>query len=119
MKIKPPSIQGGDIFANKIFAGSIRSEAVLGNKFLAVKSAIDNWNPLGLLPDAPDDEFDSESREISEKIDNYKNVSDIAEVVSDVFSRQFYKEGFELENCMDVAKVIYDGLRNLDVVNDV
>jgi len=81
--------------------------------FPTVKSAIDNWNPFGLLPYAPDDEFDRESREIANQIDNYMNVSDVANIVSKVFSRHFFEEGFVVEDCMDVAKAIHEGLSGL------
>ena len=32
-----------------------------GKMFKIVKNAIDEFNPFGLLPEAPNDEFDSES----------------------------------------------------------
>lgn len=90
----------------------------INKKFLAVKSAIDEWNPYSLLPEAPDDEFDGESSEIARKIDNYKNVSGIAQIVSDVFSNQFHEKGFTVDDCMDVAKKIQDSLTKLSESNN-
>ena len=69
----------------------------------AIKSAIDEWNPYGLLPDAPNDEFDGESRMIAAKIKYDDKVDAIAEVVSNVFSHQFEHKDFRVEDCHDVA----------------
>jgi len=48
------------------------------DKYLAVKKAIDLWNPYGLLPDAPDDEFDSESLIVTGKIKDGDDMMTIA-----------------------------------------
>lgn len=34
------------------------------NKYLIIKEVIDNWDPINLLPHAPDDEYDPEIKAI-------------------------------------------------------
>jgi len=75
-------------------------------KFMAVKRAIDVWNPYALLPLAPEDEFDGESRMVTGRIKGDEDVAAIAEIVSDVFSKQFEKEDFPISHCIDVAEAI-------------
>ncbi len=72
----------------------------------AVKKEIDWWNPYCLLPDAPPDEFDSESEEITRGISDSSSVEEIAAEVSKVFSDAFEPRYFTVEACMDVANMI-------------
>jgi hypothetical protein len=72
----------------------------------AIKAAIDEWNPYGLLPDAPCDEFDGESRMIAAEIEDDDSADKIAEVVSKIFSQQFEPQFFRVEDCHDVAAKI-------------
>ena len=59
-------------------------------KYLIVKKYIDEMDYSSLLSGgAPDDEFDSESQEISDKITNAHTVQDIASVIAEVFNRTF------------------------------
>ena len=59
-------------------------------KYLIVKKYIDEMDYFSLLSGgAPDDEFDSESQEISYKITDAHTVQDIAGVIADVFNRTF------------------------------
>lgn len=74
--------------------------------FKIVKKAIDEFNPYNLLPEAPNDEFDSESREISEEISINSTVEEIASIISNVFSKSF-DEKFEIKYCMIPAEKIY------------
>jgi hypothetical protein len=57
--------------------------------FKIVKKAIDELNPYDLLPEAPDDEFDSESSEITRKINENNSIEEIAEIISVTISRTF------------------------------
>jgi len=79
-------------------------------KFMIIKQVIDSWNPYELLPYAPNDEFDSEIRMITDGIRDTDNVMDIAKIVSDVFTSQFGEECFCVVNCFDVAKTIHKKL---------
>jgi hypothetical protein len=81
-----------------------------GNKmFKIVKKAVDEFNPFCLLPDAPDDEFDSESRDIAGRINVNSTVEEIASIISSVFSRSF-DEIFELKYCMKTAEKIHHSI---------
>lgn len=84
--------------------------------FGIVKKAIDELNPYGLLPEAPNDEFDSESRRIAEKINKNSTVEEIAEIISEVLSKAF-DANFRAKNCMPTAEKIYKsiGTDNNDV----
>lgn len=79
--------------------------------FKIVKKAIDEFNPYDLLPESPDDEFDSESRKISESININRTVEEIAEVISKVFSKAF-DEKFEVRDCMVTAEKIYKSIKS-------
>jgi hypothetical protein len=74
--------------------------------FKIVKKAIDEFNPYSLLPEAPNDEFDSESREIASRINVNSTVEKIAEIISEAFSEEF-GEIFEPKDCMTTAEKIH------------
>ena len=78
--------------------------------FRIIKAEIDRWNPHGLLPDAPHDEFNGESEELSRSIRFDASVEQIAKSVSKVFSRAFEAPGFMPEDCMGVANEIKKAL---------
>lgn len=60
------------------------------SKYQLVKKAIDKLDVYGLLEGgAPDDEFDSESKEISDRISENDSIIQIAEVITDVFNKAF------------------------------
>lgn len=60
------------------------------SKYQLVKKAIDGLDVYGLLEGgAPDDEFDSESKEISDRISENDSIIQIAEVITDVFNKAF------------------------------
>ena len=91
----------------------LKKEA-LGEKYqmyLVVKDAIDEWNPYGLLPEAPSNEFDSESERIAIAINKGYSVKQIAKVISIVFTEMF--EPFTEDVCMKPASKIKDSLENL------
>lgn len=79
--------------------------------FNIVKKAIDDLNPMGLLPHAPDDEYDIESGKIACKINKFSAVDDIAEIISIVLSKAFNEE-FEIEKCIPTAEKIYVAIKN-------
>ena len=81
--------------------------------FHAVKPVIDEWNPYGLLPDAPSNEFDGESKSIAAEIREGDSIEKIAKIVSHVFSQQFEPDYFGVASCMDVAEKIK---KNIDSI---
>ncbi len=74
--------------------------------YKAVKREIDKWNPYGLLPEAPHDEFDPESGMVARMIRYNYSVEKIARAVSKVFSEAFEPQYFTVDSCMDVAAKI-------------
>lgn len=68
-----------------------------------VKKEIDTWNPYCLLPEAPHDEFDSESKRVARQLRYDSSVEKVAKTVSKVFSCAFEPQDFTLDACMDVA----------------
>lgn len=58
--------------------------------FLIVKKYIDLMDCYALLAGgAPNDEFDSESKEISKKIHSDQSVQELADIISQVFNASF------------------------------
>jgi len=78
--------------------------------YQVVKREVDKWNPYGLLPEAPCDEFDEESRVLAGKLKPNSSLEEIAKAVSAVFSASFEPQSFTVDNCMDVARRIKEGL---------
>lgn len=76
-------------------------------KYLIVKKHVDEMDHYSLLLNgAPDDEFDSESWEISDKISCGQNEEDITGIIADVFNRTFQQEN--TAGCfMDCTRKIY------------
>lgn len=77
--------------------------------FQIVKKAIDEFNPMGLLPHAPDNEYDIETIEIASQINKNSSINEIAEVISKVLSESFGNK-FEPKKCISTAEVIYQSL---------
>lgn len=78
--------------------------------FELVKRAIDEFNRYELLPEAPIDEFDSESRKIAGRITVNTTVEDIAQVICDVFSKAF-NEKFSVKDFTTTAEKIYKSIK--------
>ena len=73
---------------------------------MCVKTAVNEWNPYELLPDAGQDEFDGEIRMITNRINDDTSVNEIARIISSVFIEQFEDKSFTKNNCFDTAKRI-------------
>ena len=79
--------------------------------FKIVKKEIDEWNPYKLLPDAPSDEFDPESKEIADKITAVLSKTEISEIIATVFYKAFGEdEEFTVDSCMDTAEKIWNSI---------
>ena len=79
-------------------------------KYSIVKKHVDEMDYYSLLLNgAPDDEFDPESWEISDKISCDQTQEDIARIIADVFNRTFQQEN--AAGCfMECARRIYADL---------
>lgn len=78
--------------------------------FNIVKKAIDEFNPYGLLPEAQNDEFDSESRKIAGQINHNNTVEEIAEIITKVLSKAF-DTNFDIKKCRVPAEKIYKSMK--------
>lgn len=78
-------------------------------QFIAVKSAIDQWDPYDLLCHAPADEYDSETAMVLSRIINNIDIDSIARVVSEVFMEMFGDE-YTADDCRHVAISIKNNL---------
>jgi hypothetical protein len=79
--------------------------------FKIVKKAIDQFNLYSLLPEAPNDEFDYESRKIAGQINVNSTVEEIVEIIAKVFSKAF-DEKSETKKYMATAEKIYKSMKN-------
>lgn len=79
-------------------------------KYSIVKKHVDEMDYYSLLLNgAPDDEFDSESWEISNKISCEQTEDDIGGIIADVFNRSFQQEN-AAGDFIECAKKIYTDL---------
>lgn len=62
-----------------------------------VKKNVDLWNPEELLPYAPDDEYDIESKQIAKQVKINHTVDELAEIVAQVFSKGFGRQ-YDIEH---------------------
>lgn len=80
--------------------------------FEIVRKYIDELNPYGLLPDAPADEFDSESEEIAHRIYPDMSVEQIAVVIAGVLNRSF-AENVSPDRYREISAFILQEIRRL------
>jgi len=79
--------------------------------FNIVKKFVDEFNPMGLLPRAPDNEYDNESKKIVCQINQNSTIYEIAEIISKVLSKSF-DEKIEIKKCLATAEKIYQSLNH-------
>ncbi len=86
--------------------------------FHIVKQHVDLWNPESLLPHAPDDEYDIESKKIAEEINENCTAEELAEIISRVFEKGF-GGNYDRERCSGCAEAVYRDLnRELEWKNE-
>lgn len=77
-----------------------------------VKKAIDKWDPIDLLPFAPPDEYDSETKKIYNVIKDLGtiDVSCLGQIIFDTFTKAFGNDIFlkTLDECHIVAEDIFE-----------
>jgi hypothetical protein len=73
-----------------------------------IVSAINAWDPVGLMTHAPDDEYNPEVNEIMGLVNTTHDDESLAEVIHRVFLRQFGGDTFRnsVEDCIQVAREI-------------
>lgn len=71
-----------------------------------IKKIIDDWDPMGLFPDAPDDEYCMEIAEINKLVKNTQDAEQLAAgIFNDYFAGLFRRSH---EECLMIAKQILD-----------
>ena len=73
-----------------------------------VKRVIDEWDPIGLLSHAPEDEYHTEIEEIQHLLSITDDCSELAEGIFSVFIDSFGKEVFDKseEECKRIARAL-------------
>lgn len=79
-------------------------------EFEVVKKAIDERDPIRLLAFAPDDEYDSESRDIVENLSSSMSMEEIAELIAKIFAESFNRVDITTNRCIIVANKIYKSI---------
>ncbi len=78
---------------------------------LTIGEIIRAWDPYDLIAEgAPQDEFDAEIAQLTTQIPRIRTVDDAAQAISTVFSEAFGPDNFQVENCREVGRILYDGL---------
>ena len=76
--------------------------------FNIVKKVIDEWDPGDLLKwGCPEDEWDSESRDIAKTINTDNTVDEISNILINNFSN------VTMEDCLPIAQKIFDAIREV------
>lgn len=85
--------------------------------FNAVRGVIHKWDPYGLLAlGCPNNEFDSEISSVVRQIERIASPQDAAHVLSRIFSSAFQTEGFQVADCVDVGRELYNVLQTRDLL---
>ena len=80
-------------------------------KYILVKSIIDDWDPIGLLDlGCPEDEYDPEIRDVVALLPHVKSVDELALRIRQVFIKWF-EEFLSIEKCYPVALKIWEAAK--------
>lgn len=88
--------------------------------FNIVKKIINEWNPIGVLPYAPDDEYIQEINLICNKIEamdfDCNKEKYLSEEIFKIFQNQLDSEAFSfyLNDCLEIAIKILKEIKNIN-----
>lgn len=73
-----------------------------------IETIINSWDPLGLLPYSPKDEYEKEVRSICKLLSETKDVSVLASGIYHIFIADFGKDIFDkkIDDCIPIAESI-------------
>ena len=79
-----------------------------GRVKMSVKEVIDRWDPIDLLPYAPEDEYHSEIEEVEELLRVTRDCEAIADGIFTIFLTAFGEDVFSKtkQDCIEIAKRI-------------
>lgn len=74
------------------------------------------WDPIGLFPMAPKDEYEAECKEIYRFLENNKKIKEkeLAEKINDIFSKRFGVDVYNSKarkKCYDVSREILKAIK--------
>ncbi len=76
-----------------------------------VIQALNEWDPYELIEaGAPENEFTKEATRIAANIKKVETPTELANVISEVFSRSFDSDVFSVDECLPVASKILNDL---------
>jgi hypothetical protein len=77
-------------------------------KLNTIKDIIDAWDPIGLLPYAPSDEYNPEIEEIEKLFQTTTDVEELGNGIYSTFIKWFDEDCFckSRNECMDIAQQI-------------
>ena len=73
-----------------------------------IKKIIDDWDPIGLLSHAPDDEYQTEIEEIQQLLKICDDTEMLSEGIFCIFDKAFGKDVFlkTREDCEGIARIL-------------
>ena len=73
-----------------------------------VKKIIDDWDPIGLLSHAPNDEYQFEIEEIQQLLKKVDDSVELSEGIFCIFNKSFGKDVFlkNREECERIARIL-------------
>ncbi len=80
-----------------------------------IKRIIDDWDPINLFPEAPENEYWSEIDSIIMECSNLNAKEELAKVIKSVFINSFNEDifRFSYEECLKIAEKIQVEIENL------
>lgn len=89
-------------------ANALSKDWKAGIAMNSVKKIIDEWDPIGLFPGAPDDEYWTEIEEIEQLVSATDDLDELAEGIYAVFVKEFGDDVFKRRKseCKRIAQVI-------------
>ena len=75
-----------------------------------IKGIIDNWDPIGLFPFCPEDEYHSEISQIESFLNEPKEEKDLGEYIFELFIPSFGENSFQrsITECRMIARKIIE-----------
>jgi hypothetical protein len=80
--------------------------------FKLVKKIVNDLDPIGLLPSAPDDEYEMEIGRIVALLSRVDSVDALAEGIGVIFTKAF-DWSFTKEECLSIAQKIWEDVKKI------
>ncbi|ANY70272.1 hypothetical protein BBD42_30085 [Paenibacillus sp. BIHB 4019] len=76
------------------------------DKLRIIEACVNHWDPVGLFPGAPANEYSSEIRMIYAALEGCASAAQLAEHIQDVFQKHFDRQ-FDAIDCLRAASEIW------------